>query len=552
MVVQKGHKYAIRFKIAATEPTAVIAQIGMSGPPYKPYWRMAMKVGPQPKAMTSELTMTAPDDATAELAFQLGGREAAKRTPFSVCVDDVILEDSEFTPKPVVPSLPIPGVLVSQVGYLPGLRKIAIVKSEATGPQAWEVLDHTGHVVARGATTVHGADAASGDQVHSVDFSAWTTPGTGYSIRVGSETSHPFPIGADIYRKLKYDALAYFYQTRSGIPIAMPYVGDPRLVRAAGHPGDRSVPCAPDAQCDYSLDVSGGWYDAGDYGKYVVNGAVAVWTLLDEYERARYLGSSSGDFADGKMSIPENHNGVPDLLDEVRWELEFLMKMQVPEGRPLAGMAHHKIHDNAWTALATRPDETPMPRFLRPVSTAATLDLAAVAAQCARIWKALDPPFSARCLRSAERAWTAAAANPARLVTTADTVGGGAYADPDVSDEFYWAAAELYVSTKKDVYRDAVTTSPHHLAVPISGDPHVAVSFSWQQVAALGTISLVVVPGALSPADLAEARRAPTGAADAFVEIDRTEGYRVGYRSISRLGIELLPGRQRHRHGAGL
>src|SRR3981081_508843 len=115
---------------------------------------------------------------------------------------------------------------------------------------------------------------------------------------------------------------------------------------------------------------------------------------MNQYERAKFLGTSIDDFGDGKMSIPENHNGVPDLLDEVRWELDFMMKMQVPEGKPLAGMVHHKIHDKEWTALATRPDQDPIARFLRPVSTAATLNVAATAAQCARIWKTTHNPLS--------------------------------------------------------------------------------------------------------------------------------------------------------------
>src|SRR6185436_19009227 len=107
--------------------------------------------------------------------------------------------------------------------------------------------------------------------------------------------------------------------------------------------------------CDYRLDVSGGWYDAGDQGKYVVNGGISVWTLMDEYERAKFLGTSLADFGNGKMNIPENGNGVPDLLDEARWEMEFLLKMQVPAGQPHAGMAHHKMHDANWTGIPQRP-----------------------------------------------------------------------------------------------------------------------------------------------------------------------------------------------------
>src|SRR5439155_1808797 len=198
--------------------------------------------------------------------------------------------------------------------------------------------------------------------------------------------------------------------------------------------------------------------------KYVVNGGIAVWTLLDQYERARYLGASIADFGDGKLNIPERQNGVPDLLDEARWEMEFLLKMQVPAGQPLAGMAHHKIHDQAWTALPLAPHQDKMQRFLYSPSTAATLNLAATAAQCARIWKTIDAAFSARCLTAAERAWAAAQAHPALLAPTG-AVGGGPYDDRQLSDEAYWAACELFISTKNPAYQEYLVHSPHYKTI---------------------------------------------------------------------------------------
>src|SRR5690606_10121561 len=107
--------------------------------------------------------------------------------------------------------------------------------------------------------------------------------------------------------------------------------------RPAGHlgvapnKGDTDVPCQPGV-CDYRLDVRGGWYDAGDHGKYVVNGGIATYQLLSAFERTKYAASGFGgaELGDGTLRIPERNNGVPDILDEARWELEFLMRMQVP------------------------------------------------------------------------------------------------------------------------------------------------------------------------------------------------------------------------------
>ena len=530
MTLQQGHKYSVRFKIGSTVPTTVTAKLAMSGPPYKSYWQTVIDLEGDAKVLDSSFTMTLPDDPTAEFAFHAGGPRATKQIPFSVCVDDVVLEDPEFEPKPDVSGPPIANVLVNQVGYLPGLAKVAVVKSDSTTPLAWTLVDSHDHTMATGKTGVRGLDPASGDRVHSIDFSAVTKPGHGYVLKTDVGASHPFDIGTDIFRKLKYDALAYFYQTRSGIAIEMPYAVEPKWAHPVGHPGDKSVACAPDAGCDYSLDVSGGWYDAGDQGKYVVNGGISVWTLMNLYERARAFGSKTTDFDDGKMNIPERHNGVPDVLDEVRWELEFMMKMQVPEGKPLAGMAHHKIHDKEWTALGTPPDRDPVPRFLRPVSTAATLNLAAATGQCARVWRTIDKAFADRCLQAAERAWSAAIAHPAMFITSADTIGGGAYEDDDVSDEFYWAASELYVTTGKAVYKDFLAASPHHGSVPSTLQDDQTMSQMWRETAALGTLTLAVVPSALPQSERDAARAAIVKAADSFLAVDQAAGYRVALR----------------------
>ena len=532
MTIQKGHKYAIRFKIASSVPTSVLAKVGMSGPPYKTYWQNQTELHSEGVVVTSDFTMDDPDDPTAELAFHAGGPLAPKAGPYTVCVDAVVLDHPTFTPTVEAPPAPVPKLLVNQLGYMPALPKIAIFKSAETGAVAFDVLDASGAVVFSGKTTPHGADAASGDAVHQIDFSAFTRPGKGYKLRVGKDESHTFDIRWDLYTKLKYDALAYFYHNRSGIPIEMPYAGDPKWTRPAGHPGDKSIPCAPDAKCSYSLDVSGGWYDAGDHGKYVVNAGISVFTLLNQYERTKFLGKSSGDFADGTMNIPENKNGVPDILDEARWELEFELRMQVPEGQPLAGMAHHKIHDKEWTALATAPDKDPVPRFLRPVSTAATLNLAANAAQCARIWKGIDATFAGRCLAAAERAWAAATAHPAMLAPASDTIGGGPYEDTDVSDEFYWAAAELFVTTGKDVYKAFVTASPHYKLMSNASTAATGQGegMSWQSTAALGTISLAVVPSALPAPETQALRSAIVKRADAYLAIEASEGYLVPFR----------------------
>jgi endoglucanase len=228
-------------------------------------------------------------------------------------------------------------VRVNQVGYLPGFAKIATVVTKATGPVEWQLLDKGGKVRASGKTRPFGEDKSSGETVQQIDFSSVTAAGKGLKLKVGpgqgqgqgKDESLPFDISNDVYRRLKHDALAFFYLQRSGIPIKMPYAGSKAYERPAGHVGDKSVPCSPEAKCSYKLDVSGGWYDAGDHGvpgQRRLHGLGAAGRME--------AGSSAAPPATphGKLSIPEGKNGKPDLLDEARAGLEALMKMQVPAG----------------------------------------------------------------------------------------------------------------------------------------------------------------------------------------------------------------------------
>ena len=386
----------------------------------------------------------------------------------------------------------IPSVRVNQVGYLPDGPKNATVVSEADEPLPWVLRDAAGESVASGQSTPRGEDAASGQRVHTVDFSAVRASGAGFTLAVAGDTSYPFAIAGDIYRPLRADALRFFYIQRSGIAIDGALVGS-RYARPAGHvgvppnQGDLDVPYE-----DYSLDVRGGWYDAGDHGKYVVNGGISVSQLMGTWERNQLAGGTDRfALGDRTLAVPERGNRVPDILDEARVELEWMLTMQVPAGQPKAGMAHHSVHDQKWTGLPLAPAADPQPRELVPPTTAATLNLAAAAAQGARVYARYDRAFSARLLGAAKTAWQAAAANPI-ILQPPGGVGGGAYDDQVVTDEFYWAAAELYLTTGDREFKEFVLSSPLHTA-----DVFRPEGFDWGYVAPLARIQLATVPNHL-------------------------------------------------------
>lgn len=531
MVIRKGHTYTVKFRAWASRPTSIRPKVGMSGPPYAEYWSSTIQLKETAQTFVGAFVMNGADDPTAEMAFHMGGNLASAGPGLHVCLDDIHLDDPDFTPPPKPPAIKHPSVRVNQVGYFPTLSKKAIVKNVSPAPLKWELVGEGGGVVASGQTAVFGEEPLAGEHVHTVDFSAFVTPGERFVLKVAGEGGYPFDIKKDLYARLKYDALAYFYHNRSGVAITMPYAGRDDLARPAGHLSDKSVPCQPGSGCSYSLDVSGGWYDAGDHGKYVVNGGISLWTMLSQYERAKYLGTSSADFGDGKLAIPENKNGVADLLDEARFQMEFMLRMQVPAGNPKAGMVHHKVHDEKWTALGMAPHEDKMKRYLHAPSTAATLNLAATAAQAARIWKTIDPAFSAKCLTAAETAWTAAQANPAVIAPDSDNTGGGPYGDSNFTDEFYWAAAELFITTGTEAYKTFLLGSPQKGKIPGGGINGGAMT--WDTTAALGTISLAVVPNNLDKAVVAAMRASLTSAADGYLAAIDGQGYRVPFKPAS-------------------
>ncbi|WP_405952133.1 glycoside hydrolase family 9 protein [Streptomyces prunicolor] len=507
--LEAGQPYTLRFTASATRDVSIHAVLQVPAAPVTTTFNRTAALTTTPK--TFQFTG---NSTTANLHAQLSFQQGGATQPFTLCLDDVSVTGGAIPPgggrdfgSPV---------RTNQYGYaVHGPKKASIVNS-STKPVRWRLLDDSGEVVKSGRTDVQGTDAASGDHVHIADFSSVRKAGTGYTLVVGDATSYPFAIAENPYTTLRKDSLGYFYDVRSGTPIEAQYAGD-AYARPAGHigvapnKGDTDVPCLP-GTCDYSLDVQGGWYDAGDQGKYVVNGALAAWQLMDSYERSRAEGDTAG-LRDGLLSIPENHNAVPDVLDESRWETEFLLSMQVPAGEPLAGMVHHKVHDLAWSALPTQPDKDSQPRYLHAPSTAATLNLAAAGAQCARVWARYDADFARTCLTAAETAWKAALAHPDIYAPSSDSVGGGAYADTDVSDEFSWAATELYATTHDRAYLSRIDTE-----ITPAG-------FSWRDTGALADLTVVRLPNRFPARMVAAARKRVLAVADGFVRDERSQGY---------------------------
>ncbi|MEV8372524.1 glycoside hydrolase family 9 protein [Kribbella sp. NPDC056861] len=497
--VEAGQPYTLRFDASASRATTFRAVVQTASKPVATVLNKTVNVTTTAQTFTFTGTSTTTADHT-QVSFQAG----ASTEPYTLCLDNISVVGG-VVPPGGVRDFGSP-VRVNQLGYLAGGPKRATYVTDVTTPQPWRLLDATEGVVAQGKTKPYGADAMSGSKVQLIDFDRFRGTGDGYRLAVGDQLSEPFSVGDDLYRSLRDDALAYFYNNRSGIEIEAQYVGAERA-RAAGHlgvapnKGDVSVPCFP-GTCTYSLDVRGGWYDAGDHGKYVVNGALAAWQLLDQYEQS----------GDQPLRIPEAGNKIPDILDEAKWEIDFLLRMQAP-----SGMVHHKIHDVKWTGLPLKPAADPQQRYLYPPSTAATLNVAAVGARCARVYAKWDKALAAQCLAAADKAWKAALANPAVYAPDGGE-GGGAYDDVKVTDEFSWAAAELFATTGKQAYKKAITTQ-------IKAED----GFSWRDTGSLADLALARAPQRLPLLERLKLTLRIAKAADKYVADLRSQGYANPY-----------------------
>lgn len=440
-----------------------------------------------------------------------------------------------------------PAIVMNQLGVPAGMPLKAVLRSSERKPVNFTVRNKNGSVVARGRTLVVGQNESSGDHVHLIR-SGPLPEEQGYTIKACGSSTESFASHTSGYASLAEAALNYFYANRFGEPILAKHLPGSQWARRAAFPNE-VVTCfsGEDTRgqiwpgCDYRLDVTGGWADAGDYGKYVVNGGLTVWTLQNAAERFRHLGYAEA-WSNNRALMPEAEDDVSTILSEARHGLEFLISMQVPqgerlfvatgaqnlsEGEPLfleeidaGGLVHHKVHEKAWLPLPQRAEEVAAERFVYPPSTAATLNLAAAAAQGARLWRGIDDAFADEALEAAERAYEAAKKHT-DVLAYGNFTGGGPYGDKDLSDEFAWAATELWLTTGEERYKNDLAGGD--LVSFLSGDIG---DLSWAWVRPAAGVSLVLHQDRLSSEEKAALHDQLRQTAGRYLADRDREGYR--------------------------
>ncbi len=395
-----------------------------------------------------------------------------------------------------------PQIHVDQAGYGTADKKEVMIDGKGG---AFAVIDAaSGKSFFSGIAGDPVEDDSSGETVYRGDFSGVRAPGAYMISMPGVGVSYRFRIGDDVYREPKDAALKALYYQRCGIALEEKYAG--AWKHGACHLLEGRLFDGRETR-----DGNGGWHDAGDYGKYTVAGAVAVAGLLLAHE------FFPAAFTDG-LNIPESGNGVPDVLDEARFELEWLLKMQ--DGG--SGGVYHKLTTMGFPDLLLMPDQDMGTPYFCPVSRAATSDFAAVMAMAARVYASLDAAFSARCLAASEAAWEWLAGNPpAGGFKNPPGIRTGEYGDENLSDEQFWAAAELYRTTGKRRYREYVESVLGEGNTELTG-------LGWRSVGGFGSVAYLLTDG--NRRDEAVAKRIWDGFA-AFcglrLDVREKDGYRV-------------------------
>ncbi len=323
-------------------------------------------------------------------------------------------------------------IFTDQAGYHENARKIAVMPFRA---DIFAVIDENGDKLYEGAVTYFGFDECSGDDIYIADFSAFTKRGS-FRITAGGEQSAVFRIGNGVYRKLFYDTSKAFYYLRCGCKLEEKYAG--RYTHSACHTGTVHV-----FGDNKELDIHGGWHDAGDYGRYVTAGVCACAQLLYAYKMFPDV------FRSLDLDIPESGSGIPDILSECRYELDWLIKMQRSDGA-----VYHKLTTMRHAGFVM-PEEDNGELFAFPISSSAAADLCAVCALASRIFTEFDKKYSEKLKEAAELSYKWLEENP-EIIRFCNPIGceTGIYGEDNDTDNRYWAAAEMFALTGEDKYHE--------------------------------------------------------------------------------------------------
>ena len=356
-------------------------------------------------------------------------------------------------------------IMLNQVGYNPKQKKWAAVQY----PGRYRVKNEKGDVVTELGTKAAIQDPLSGETIYPLEFTKLTAEGKYYLEYEYGDISKHFEIKKDAYREVHNAMIKALYFQRCGCALEEKHAGV--FKHAACHTdmvslwSDNAV----------TFECNGGWHDAGDYGRYITPAAVTIAHLLYAYKNYPMA------FTD-ELNIPESGNGVADVLNECRYELEWMLKMQREDGG-----VYHKLTSRYHVAFIM-PEEDKDPFYAYDVSSMAVADFCACMALSARVYKGVDAEFAAKMEAAARKAWAWLEENATVYFKNPKDSGTGEYGDFTDNDERLWAAAEMfYLAVEKGEdatkYKESVASLLH--AEKISYD------FGWTDVSGFALMAVL-------------------------------------------------------------
>lgn len=354
-------------------------------------------------------------------------------------------------------------IFVNQSGYHEASAKTAVMTFPT---ESFEIRDEADNVRYCGKTVYRGFDELSGDEIYTADFSDFQEAGS-YRIFSDDESSASFNISKDCFKKVFDDTTKAFYYLRCGCSLDKKHAG--KYTHGKCH--DKTAYLWNDR--NVRLEVSGGWHDAGDYGRYVTAGACALAHLLYAY---RLYPSA---FDKQRLNIPESSGTLPDILSECKYELMWLMKMQDKDGG-----AYHKATTRCHAPFVM-PEEDREEMFVFPVSSFATADLCAVTALASYVFKPFDKSFSAKLYNTAVKAWSWLEAHPEFIgFQNPEGCNTGSYGEGGDKDNRFWAAAEMYNLTGNKKY--------HEKLKELLSEEFPLTALGYGSIGGLGTLSYLL------------------------------------------------------------
>jgi endoglucanase len=361
-------------------------------------------------------------------------------------------------------------IRLNSLGYLPNQPKIASVEKLF---QTFEVIDvKSSKVVLKGKVGESAKQADIAQEVWMADFSKLKKPGT-YKIKLNTgDVSPAFKIANDVYNGAFTTSMRAFYLWRCGTAVSGEYNGH-HYAHEACHMNDGYLDFVGEE--GKQKDGTGGWHDAGDHGKYVVNAGITVgmmfWAWDQFNEKLKKI----------DLGLPETAPGYPDFLKEMKWETDWVLKMAYPDG---SGRVSHKLTRENFEGFVMPENDTEK-RFFTIWSSAATADFVAMMAQAARYFKPYDAAYSKKCLNAALLSYAFLVQNTEDHHFEQNSFRTGGYQTNDPDDRL-WAAAELWETTGGAIYLKDVEERLTKMEVRVDED------WDWGNVRNLGTFTYLM------------------------------------------------------------